>query len=316
MANLLSIYKELLTPIAPVGHASSRKECLIKMTNDIFDECFIDKADNIYFHRKGCGSKVLFTAVLGNRALQVTHIEDRGFLRFIHSPASPLFSLSGKRVRFDSGATGVIGWEDEIESWNLPTINDLDCSRFYIDLGVQNLEEAKNLVSVGDYGVVINELRMLPGEILTGTYLSDLAGCATLISLFNEVSTSSNDIYFLFRQRKEIPASVRTIEPSIIVELTSAPAVNLSNKKGYQLGKGPVIYSNDSTELAFSSLKQVSKDLNICFQYGFSKNQQSCPVDACFTKLAIAVRYYGTVSELLDTRDIDSSVRLLRKTFL
>lgn len=313
MFNLLSIYQRLLNPVAPVGHASERAEHIRALASGLFDESFFDNAGNFYLHKKGDSEPVLFFASLGTRALQVIHIDENGFIKFIGEPVQPLFTLGGKRVRFASGTIGAIAVRSDTHLWEVPALSELSAACCYIDVGAKNAQEASSLVNIGDYGVMESQPHVLNESYISGTYLSDLAGSVTMLQLLSMCTNSSQDVFFLFAESPSLPVSVNKIAPKLVVSISSTAGSITPKEEAAKLSAGPAIDSHCSTGAILNQVFKISNSINIPVQFDFSRPFASTEnnIDAERLSLSIPVRYHGTLSEIIDCQDIISCASLL-----
>ena len=317
MYDVFSAYKELLTPVAPSGHASKRADHIIKLAEGLYDDAYFDRAGNLFLHKKGDGAPILLSAAMGTRALQVSQIDEKGFLRFIKEPAHPLYSLAGKRVRFESGSTGVLAYDSESALWHAPSLHEIKPDKFYVDLGVCDHQEAETFVSAGEYGVLASELRRFANDTISGTYLCDLVGCVTLLSLLETLKFSHSDVFFVFTEDKPFPVSISRISPKLVIRIAGSSAAIPFSAVGIHLGMGPAIQPGAVSDPILDLLVKAANVTGNSLQYDFSQNilPVDLPFDAAQATISLPVRYCGSPSEMVCGRDIDACSALVFRTF-
>ena len=96
----------------------------------------IDTMNNLIYHRKGSGKKILLAAHMDSIGIVVTHIDDKGFARFAQVGGFMLGDLIDRRVRFQNGTRGVISFEEKTE------FSKLGFDNLFLDIGAANKEEA------------------------------------------------------------------------------------------------------------------------------------------------------------------------------
>ena len=112
--------------------------------------------------------------------LHVSHIDDDGYLRFGEVGGWDPVVLVGQRVRLRDPRRRVIGvigrkpihlLKDE-DRKKVPELKDL-----HIDIGAKDADEARELVRIGDVGVIDGEPVELPNDRLVSRSLDNRVGC-------------------------------------------------------------------------------------------------------------------------------------------
>jgi endoglucanase len=127
----------------------------------------------------------------------VTHIDDRGFLRFSEVGHQIEAYLLGRRVIFENGQIGVIGTE------KLEARGKLDREKMFIDIGVRSRDEAARLIALGDMCAVYAPYA-LNDRVITGGWLDDRIGCFVLLEVLSSLKKSPHHIYFVFSSQEEV----------------------------------------------------------------------------------------------------------------
>ena len=83
------------------------------------DEIDVDVMGNLIAVKKGTGDgkRIMLAAHMDQIGLMVTHIDDKGFLRFANLGGISVANSICRRVVFKNGTVGVIGYETELNSW-------------------------------------------------------------------------------------------------------------------------------------------------------------------------------------------------------
>ena len=190
--------------------------------------------------------------------VHVTHIDDEGFLRFGQVGGWDPVQLVGQRIVLDTrgGAVrGVIGRKaihqlEEDERKRAPELKNL-----HIDIGAASGDEARELVRIGDMGVIDVAPVELPNGRVVSRSLDNRVGClrrrARRPSWSREDGGAPGDVLALAVVQEEIGLNgARTTafrhEPdvAIAVDVTHAndtPGVELGQDTKHELGSGPVI---------------------------------------------------------------------------
>jgi putative aminopeptidase FrvX len=189
--------------------------------------------------------------------VHVTHIDDDGYLRFGEVGGWDPIVLVGQRVVITTrGGTvpGVIGRKPihlikSDERDRAPKIKDL-----HIDIGAKDGDEAREMVRIGDVGVIAAEPVELPNGRLVSRSLDNRIGCyvaaeaARLVAL--DGGAPGDVVALAVTQEETTFAGSRTsafaLEPdvAIVVDVTFAtdqPGIELGPMTKHPLGSGPVI---------------------------------------------------------------------------
>ena len=141
--------KELLQKLTgtygPSGSEETIRATIREEIAGLVDEVRTDALGNLIGVRRGGGRglKVMLAAHMDEIGVIVTHIDEKGFLRF--QPLGGVFplNLNGGRVVFANGVTGAFGLEKLESNKDIP---DLD--KFFIDVGATSKASAP--VKIGD----------------------------------------------------------------------------------------------------------------------------------------------------------------------
>jgi endoglucanase len=189
--------------------------------------------------------------------VHVTHIDDEGYLRFGEVGGWDPIVLVGQRVTIltrGGDVPGVIGRKPihlikSDERDRAPKIKDL-----HIDIGAKDGDEARQMVRIGDVGVITAEPVELPNGRLISRSLDNRIGCYVAAEAARLVSLNGGapgDVVALAVAQEETTfAGARTsafaLEPdvAIVVDVTFAtdqPGIELGPMTKHPLGSGPVI---------------------------------------------------------------------------
>jgi putative aminopeptidase FrvX len=189
--------------------------------------------------------------------VHVSHIDDEGYLHFGEVGGWDPIVLVGQRVQIAArggDVMGVIGRKpihlikpDERDK--APKVKDL-----HIDIGAKNGDEAREMVRIGDVGVIDVQPVELPNGRLVSRSLDNRIGCyvaaeaARLVAL--DGGAPGDVVAMAVAQEETSFAGSRTsafaLEPdvAIVVDVTFAtdqPGIELGPMTKHPLGSGPVI---------------------------------------------------------------------------
>ncbi|HWE12682.1 MAG TPA: M20/M25/M40 family metallo-hydrolase [Solirubrobacteraceae bacterium] len=268
--------------------------------------------------------------------VHVSHIDDEGYLHFGEVGGWDPLVLVGQRVAIASrGGTipGVIGRKPihlikSDERDRAPKTKDL-----HIDIGASDGDEAREMVRVGDVGVIAVEPLELPNGRLVSRALDNRIGCyvaaeaARLVAL--DGGAPGDVVALAVAQEETTFAGARTsafaLEPdlAIVVDVTFAtdqPGIELGPMTKHPLGSGPVIARGTTlhprvTELLYETAasEQLPHTLE---SLGRATGTDADAVHASRTGVptgivSVPLRYMHSPVELVSLADIQVAAELI-----
>jgi len=309
----------------PSGNEELIRETIKKEIEGFVDELKIDVLGNLIAKRGGGGAKVMLAAHMDEIGIVITHIDEKGFLRF--SGVGGVFPINvlGQRVIFANQVIGAFG-EEKRESMK----EELKFNKMYIDVGAKDREEALKLVKVGDVAAFHREFADL-GQRLMAKAFDDRIGCAVLIQVLKTLKSSPNETYFVFTVQEEVGTrgavtSAYGIAPDIgiAIDVTGTGDTPEAHIMPVELGKGVAIKIKDWGILAHPKVKSlminVAERENIPYQLEVLERGATDAMAIHTTRegvpsgaISIPTRYIHTPSEMVDLSDVTNAVKLLEK---
>ncbi len=213
------------------------------------DEIVHDATGSLICRKKGKGSRrIMISAHMDTIGFVITHIDERGFLRFAEVGGQVEVYLLGRRVIFENGRIGVIGIE-KLEKGKV-----LQKERMFIDIGARSMKEAASQVHIGDMCAVYAPYAVTD-RIITGGWMDDRIGCFVLLEVIETLKDTPNDLYFVFSAQEEVGLRGATttayrIEPhiGIAVDVTFSSDLPEGDRIGSSvLGKGAAVKFMDQS---------------------------------------------------------------------
>ncbi|MBC7236324.1 MAG: M20/M25/M40 family metallo-hydrolase [Chloroflexi bacterium] len=284
-----------------------------------------DALGNLIAFKQGSGGgcKVMVAAHMDEIGLIITHVDEKGFLRFARIGGVSPATLIGGRVRFAQGALGVIAWEKWLRSNDKPEWKEL-----FIDVGATSPKDSP--VGVGDVGAFERSFAEM-GDRLVAKAMDDRIGCAIALQTLLEMESSPNDVYFVFTVQEEVgtrgaAVSAFGLEPdvAVAVDVTGTGDTPEAHPMAVSLGAGPAIKIMDSGMLTHPAVKEwmigAAEGLGIPHQLevlelgstdarAMQLSRSGVPAGC----LSVPCRYIHTPSEVVDYRDVQGAVALLKK---
>lgn len=264
----------------------------------------------------------MLAAHMDEIGVMVTHVDEKGFLRFAPiGGVNPLTCIGG-RVQFEDGTLGVIGVEAKREDRSrVPRLDQL-----YIDVGATGREDCP--VRVGDAAVFVRPFAV-QGRRLVAKAMDDRIGCAVLIETLRRLGEIPNEVHFVFSVQEETTLSgARTaaygIEPdlAIAVDVTTTGDTPEARPMAVELGKGPAVKVQDSGMIAHPLVRDLlvraAEAAGVAYQMEVLERGTTDAAAMQLVRagvpsgcLSIPCRYVHTPSEMVDEGDVEGAVRVL-----
>lgn len=321
------LIRTLVEAYGPSGFEQTIRELIRPEVEPYVDEIVIDALGNLIAHKKPSSSnpqplKVMIAAHMDEIGVMVTHITEKGYLRFTNIGGVFPHTLLGNRVRFANGTIGVIGC-DRVD--DLKTIHALN--KHFIDVGATNRDDAP--VMVGDAAAFMRDFS-LQGDRLVAKSMDDRIGCAIAIEVLKRLPPAiDHDLYVVFSVQEEVgtrgaETAANRILPDIgiALDVTRTGDVPEARAMAVELGSGPAIKVKDSGMIAHAGLvslmRQRADEAGIAYQLevleGGSTDARSMQIagpGSAAGCISIPCRYIHTPSEMIDFKDVEGSVELL-----
>lgn len=322
-----TLIQKLVESTAPSGYEAPIREVIRLEVEPLADEVRVDALGSLIAVKGQAsaeGSKIMVAAHMDEIGLIATHVDENGFVRFTTLGGVRRHPLTGGRVRFLNGASGVIYYENLEDANRLPTFEQM-----YIDVGARSRADCP--VRVGDVAAFDRPFSDLGGRLVAKS-MDDRIGVAVLIETLRrmgEVETIPNQVFFVFSVQEEVgvrgaTAAAFGIDPDIglAVDVTSTGDTPKSARMEVALGKGPAIKVRDSGMLAdprvVNWMIKTAEQANVPFQIeildGGSTDARAIQLTRSGVPagcLSIPCRYVHSPSEMVDQEDVENAVNLL-----
>jgi len=195
------LIQKLVETASPSGHETRIRELIRSEIEPYVDEVRVDAMGSL-IARKGPASqvdiakglKIMLAAHMDEIGVMITHLDERGFLRFLPIGGVRPHTCIGGRVRFLNGQAGVISMERQEDNNKLPSFEHL-----FINVGASRREEVAQ--RVGDVAVFDRPFADL-GSRLVSKAMDDRISVAILIETLCQMSRdgiqSPHELTFVF----------------------------------------------------------------------------------------------------------------------
>ncbi len=255
------------------GDEKSVRDFIISEVKN-FCDYKIDNLGNLICFKKGektPQNRLMLDAHMDEVGIIITNVTADGFLKFQTVGGIDAATLLFKKVKIGD-VVGVISAKpihllSKEEGKKPPKVDAL-----YIDIGATDKEDALNIISLGDMGIVLSDFTVM-GDCVKAKALDDRVGCAILITLLKE--KAEYDFYAVFSTQEEIgtrgaKVAAFAINPDYALVLESTTAADISGvseeKTVCNLGKGPVVSFMDRATLYDKGLYNTALNSGITCQ--------------------------------------------------
>lgn len=324
---MIETIRTLAQTYGPSGHEDQIRSIIQAEIADVADEIETDALGNLIasLNGNGAGRRVMLAAHMDEIGVIITHVDEKGFLRFGPVGGVSPALLVENRVRFADGTMGVIGIEKRENTNRTPRLDQL-----YIDVGAK--DRASCPVQVGAMASY-DRVFLAQGDRWVAKAMDDRIGCAILVQLMFAISrqrvTLPHTVHFVFSVQEEVGVRGATtaafsLEPDvgIAVDVTATGDTPKSHPMAVSLGDGPAIKVKDGGMIAHAGLVRLmvqrAEEAEIPYQLEVLTRgstdaramqlTQSGVIAGC---VSIPCRYVHSNSEMVDAQDVQNSVELL-----
>ncbi|MCL2547832.1 MAG: M42 family metallopeptidase [Symbiobacteriaceae bacterium] len=324
ICELKDLTKRICEPYSPAGDEAIIAEVIGKEIEGLGLDISIDALGNLIAHKKGTGPKVMLAAHMDEIGVIITHIEEKGFLRFASIGGQRPPSMLSQRCHFANGTIGVFASEP------IEPGQQMELSKMYIDIGCYTREEALQKVKVGDMAAYYGECIDL-GKVMVSKALDDRIACVVLIGVLQQLKDKElpNDCYFVFTVQEEVGlrgarTSAFAIDPDygIAVDVTGTGDTPKARVMEVSLGKGPTVKVKDASVICHPKVRrfmaEVAEKHEIPYQLEVLESGGTDSGAIHLTKagvpsgvMSIPWRHGHSASEMVDMDDVANGIKLL-----
>lgn len=310
---------KLLQKLVPPVSVSGREEEISRVIETLakpYGQISRDHLGNLVVHKPGNGRRILLAAHMDTIGLIVTHVDEKGFVRFAAIGGLRLVPMIGQRVKFESGVVGIVCFDRGTEP------GDLTVDKLYVDTAGAKVE-------IGETAAFCAE-PLFAGRKVISPYLDNRLGCAVCLKALELLKHTDNDIFCVFTVQEEVGCRgakpvAYTITPDLAIAvdicgLADFPGDDKPNSLTVE--GGPVIKIMDAGVICHptvvSMLEEAGKKLNIATQRYVTRSGGT-DAGAIFNTrggvpsgvLSIPIRYTHNPNELADLDVAENCAKLL-----
>ena len=317
------LLQKLTETYGPSGSEEQIRSLITHELTGLVDDVRVDPLGNLIAVKRGTGGgrKVMLAAHTDEIGVIVTHVDEKGFLRFSPIGGVNTLTLLGHRAVFADGTMGTFGLEKLESNKERP---DLD--KFYLDIGATSKGSAS--VKIGDVAAFSRPFVQLGGRFMAKA-MDDRSGCAVVLETLRRLGTSPHEVHAVFTVQEEVGlrgarTSAFGVDPdlALAVDVTLTGDTPEARTMSVSLGQGPAIKVKDSGMLTHPAVKgllvHAVEAEGIPYQLEVLEGGTTDATAMQTTKsgipagvVSIPCRYVHTPSEMVDADDLENAVRLL-----
>ena len=273
--SIKSLQEELSSLIGVSGHEDDVSNFILKLIEkeNLADKAWIDPLGNVLAIKKGTNGKerILLDAHTDEIGFMVSHIEKKGFLRFVPIGGWDIRILLGQSVVIRSKVGelfhGIIGSKPPHLTSTDERKKPVKIPNMYIDIGMNSIDEVtNNNIFIGVTGTLFSPFVDFPNEMVRGKAFDDRTGVNVLLHimrLLNEDPSFKDTVLFNFAVQEEIGGrgaitGAFNLKPTIALAIENTTAADVPGIRDAEIpayiGKGPAITIADKSIISSSKV--------------------------------------------------------------
>ncbi|EPA00530.1 Deblocking aminopeptidase [Indibacter alkaliphilus LW1] len=333
----VSLLKQICEIAGAPGYEKRVRDLVIELVTPFVDEVKTDNLGNVIAVKKSknnpVGKKVMVAAHMDEIGFIVTHIDDKGFVRFHTLGGFDPKTLTAQRVIIHGkkDLVGVMGSKpihvmSPEERTKLPKTTD-----FFIDLGMPK-NEVEKYISVGDPITRDRELIEM-GDCVNCKSIDNRVAVFILIETLKQLENPAFDVYATFTVQEEVGlrganVAAHGINPDFGIALDTTIAYDVpgaqSHEKITELGNGTAVKIMDGMTICdyrmVDFMKQTADKYQIKWQPEIltaggtdtAGIQRMGKQGSIAGAISIPTRHLHQVIEMAHKEDIAGSIQLLK----
>lgn len=333
----VALLKQICEIAGAPGYEKRIRDLVIELVTPLVDEVKTDNMGNVIAVKKSKKSpdtqKVMVAAHMDEIGFIVTHIDDKGFVRFHTLGGFDPKTLTAQRVivHGEKDLIGVMGSKpihvmSAEERTKLPKTTD-----FFIDMGMPK-EEVEKYINVGDPITRDRELIEM-GDCVNCKSIDNRVAVFILIETLKQLEDPAYDVYATFTVQEEVGirganVAAHGINPDFGIALDTTIAYDVpgaqAHEKITELGKGTAIKIMDGMTICdyrmVNFMKKTASKNEITWQPEIltaggtdtAGVQRMGKQGAIAGAISIPTRHLHQVIEMAHKEDIANSILLLK----
>lgn len=329
--------RELLEAKAPTGHEFEAQAVCDKYMKNVADDYRKDVLGNrIATLNPKAKTSVMFAGHIDELGLQISYVDDKGFLYFNLLGGHDLIIPSGRRVLIMTkngivlGVTGkrAVHLMSPSERTKVPEVHEM-----WIDIGATSREDALKRVAIGDPAVYDETVEILNGSVAVARAFDDRAGCYIAMEAARRLAKEKKlavRVDAVATTQEEIgtrgaQTAAQGLNPTVGIAIDVTHSTDHPDADNRKFGRitlsgGPVICRGPNINpIVFDKLVAAAEKLGIPYQ--LEAESRPTGTDARVIQMAnggvaaglisVPLRYMHTPGEVVDIAVVEQCVQLL-----
>ena len=336
--------KKLLDTAGPSGFEQAPGRVWREEVGKFADDVRVDVHGNSVASLNGKGKpRVMLTGHIDEIGIQITHVDEDGFLYFSGIGGWDSQVLVGQRVLIlsrEGAVHGVVGKKavHQLKKEDLDRVTKV--IDLWIDIGATGHDEAAKRVRVGDPGVLDSRVEEYPNGRIVSRSLDNRIGAFVAAEALRRLAGGAGGaqrpkhaaVFSVASTREEIAwtgSGARTsavgIEPDValVVDVTHAtdyPGAEKKHSGDHKLGGGVVLSRGSSiNSVVFDLLVDCAEQAQIPFTIQAAPRDTGTDADAIYNAMrgiptglvSVPNRYMHSPNEMVALEDLDRAAELL-----
>ncbi len=343
LEGIKELQKKLSTLIGVSGYEEDVSNFILNEieTQALADKTWIDPLGNVLAIKEGSNkdNRILLDAHIDEIGFMISHIEKKGFLRFVLIGGFDTRILLGQSVILKSNMGkifhGIIGSKPPHLTSQEERKKQVEVSNMYIDVGLTSEQEVQeNNITIGTVGTLFSAFEEFPNGMVKGKAFDDRTGCNVLLHIMKLLKRNGhyNDtVLFNFAVQEEIGrkgaiTGAYSLNPTIALAIENTTAADVpgirESENPVDIGKGPAITVADRSMISHPKVNErIIKNAeieNVPFQikkplYGLTDagyihiSRRGVPSSV----VSVPCRYIHSPTSLLKLEDLYETIRLI-----
>ncbi|WP_144903296.1 M20/M25/M40 family metallo-hydrolase [Halobellus captivus] len=325
---------DLLTTPSPSGFEAVGQRVWLEYVRQFADDVWTDAYGNaVAVHQGGSDVSIAFTGHADEIGFMVRDITEDGFLRISPIGGADRTVSKGQHVTVhaEPPVAGVIGQTAiHLRDRDEERYDDIEAQ--FVDIGVGDDDEARELVEVGDPVTVETRVRPLHGTRLAARGMDNRVGIWSAAEGLRAAAEAEVEatVYAVSTVQEEVGVQGAKMigfeldpDAAIAVDVTHAtdnPDIPGKRSGPVELGAGPVVSRGSANHPSLVSLaRDAASSADVDVQLQATGTRTGTDADAFYTarsgipalNLGIPNRYMHTPVEVIDTDDLSAAADLL-----
>ncbi|MEX0685608.1 MAG: M42 family metallopeptidase [Balneolales bacterium] len=335
--------EELLITPSPTGFEADGQKKWASYTGSFADDIEADTYGSAFakLSISGAQKTIMLEAHCDEIGMIIQHIDDSGFISVNRLGGSDPAIARARKVHIHSRkgiVAGIIGntavhLQDK-ENQKQPGWKDI-----FIDIGVENREEALSIVQIGDPITYADDFEFLSDNLLSGRALDNRIGGFIIAEAFRRLSSRRKDlkvnVIALNAVQEEIGGfgarmmSYRLMpDVALVTDVTHAtdtPGINQKEHGQVKLGQGPSItHGAASHPTVVKRIEEVADHHKIPIQHEAAGIRTGTDTDSIYYQrtgipsalISLPLRYMHSPVEMASMEDVGNLVNLMEEIII